>query len=153
MPDVVDNSTRSRMMRGIRSHDTQPELALRKYLHALGYRFRLHRKDLPGSPDLVLPRHHLAIFVHGCFWHRHAGCFYATTPGTRASFWESKFEANVRRDRKACKELEYSGWRVLIVWECGFKHYRDHLSDIPELVEAVNLYQEWPPRPPRLRST
>lgn len=150
--DVVDSSTRSRMMRSIRGRDTKPELDLRKYLHSLGYRFRLHRKDLPGSPDLVLPRYKLAIFVHGCFWHRHTGCFYATIPGTRTSFWEAKFEANVCRDRRAYEELKQRGWRVLVVWECGFKHCREQLSGIPELIQTVNLYHEWPPLPPRLRS-
>lgn len=150
MPDVVDHSTRSRMMRSIKARNTQPELALRKYLHAQGYRFRLHRKDLPGSPDLVLPRHRLVIFVHGCFWHRHAGCFYATTPGTRISFWKAKFEANIRRDREACEDLDRLGWRVLVVWECGFKHCREQLAVIPALIQTAYPYQEWPSRPPRL---
>lgn len=153
MPDVVDSPTRSRMMRAIKGRNTQPELILRKYLHAQGYRFRLHRKDLPGSPDLVLPRHGMAIFVHGCFWHRHPDCFYATTPGTRTSFWEAKFEANVRRDRVACENLQQQGWRVLVVWECGFKHCREHLYAIPELIQANNLYQEWPSQPPRHRTS
>ncbi|SBR52019.1 very short patch repair endonuclease [Halomonas sp. HL-93] len=152
MPDVVDPSTRSRMMRAIKDRNTHPEIALRKYLHAHGFRFRLHRKNLPGSPDLVLPRHHLVIFVHGCFWHRHVGCFYAATPGSRVSFWQNKFEANVRRDRIACEKLKQLGWRVLLVWECGFKHCSERLSDIPVLIHAVNQYQEWPPWPPRPRS-
>lgn len=151
MPDVVDSATRSRMMRAIKGRDTRPEVALRKYLHAQGYRFRIHRKDLPGSPDLVLPRHNLVIFVHGCFWHRHAGCFYATTPGTRTPFWEAKFDANSRRDRQACTKLKQLGWRVLVTWECGFKHCREQLADIPELIQGANLYHEWPSRPPRLR--
>ncbi|WP_073292179.1 very short patch repair endonuclease [Halomonas caseinilytica] len=151
MNDVVDSTTRSRMMQSIRGRDTKPELFLRRYLHSLGYRFRLHRKDLPGSPDLVLPRYKLAIFVHGCFWHRHPSCFYATTPGTKASFWEAKFAANVRRDREACKNLQQQGWRVLVVWECGFKHCREHLPDIPDLIQAGSLYHEWPASPPRLR--
>lgn len=151
MADVVDRSTRSRMMSAIKGHDTLPELILRKYLHAQGYRFRLHRKDLPGSPDLVLPRHELVIFVHGCFWHQHAGCFYATTPSSRSSFWNAKFEANCRRDRKAYEDLKKLGWRVLVVWECGFKHCHEHMSDIPSMIQAIDQYQEWPSRPPRLR--
>ena len=121
MPDVVDRSTRSRMMRAIKGRDTHPELALRKYLHAQGYRFRLHRKDLPGSPDLVLPRHHLAIFVHGCFWHRHEGCRYATTPSTRQEFWQRKFVANVARDAAVRRRLLEDGWRVATVWECALR--------------------------------
>ncbi|RQW71743.1 DNA mismatch endonuclease Vsr [Halomonas sp. YLB-10] len=151
MPDVVDSATRSRMMRSIKGRDTHPEVTLRKYLHAQGYRFRLHRKDLPGSPDLVLHRYHLAIFVHGCYWHRHADCFYASVPGTRTSFWEAKFEENVRRDRRACSQLKQLGWRVLVVWECGFKHFHERLSEIPKMIQAEKLYQEWPSRPPRLR--
>jgi len=153
MPDIVDSPTRSRMMRAIKGRDTHPEIVLRKYLHSQGYRFRLHRKDLPGSPDLVLPRHNLAIFVHGCFWHRHSGCIYTTTPGTRTPFWEAKFEANVRRDRQACMKLQQQGWRVLVVWECGFKHCLGQLTWLPELINGVSLYYEWPARPPRLRNT
>lgn len=149
MTDIVDPSTRSRMMRSIRAQDTRPELMLRRYLHSLGYRFRLHRKDLPGSPDIVLPRHKLAIFVHGCFWHRHPGCFYTTTPQSRQDFWQEKFLTNIRRDRQACVELERMGWRVLVVWECGFKHTIERLSDIPLLIESASLYQEWPAIPPR----
>ncbi|SDL54722.1 T/G mismatch-specific endonuclease [Franzmannia pantelleriensis] len=151
MNDVVNCTTRSRMMRGIRGRDTKPELFLRRYLHSLGYRFRLHRQDLPGSPDLVLPRYRLALFVHGCFWHRHAGCFYTTIPKTRQAFWEEKFHGNVRRDNRAYIDLHHLGWRVLVVWECGFKHCREQLSDISELIQAVNLYQEWPSHPPRPR--
>ncbi|MDW5377638.1 DNA mismatch endonuclease Vsr [Halomonas sp. HP20-15] len=151
MADVVDRSTRSRMMRGIKGRDTQPEVLLRKHLHSIGYRYRLHRKDLPGSPDLILPRHRLAIFVHGCFWHRHAGCLYTTTPKTRQAFWEEKFLGNVRRDNSAYVELEQMGWRVLVVWECGFKHCKDSLSDIPRMIEVANQYQEWPAMPPRIR--
>lgn len=151
MSDVVDRSTRSRMMKAIKSRDTYPEVTLRRYLHAQGYRFRLHRKDLPGTPDIVLPRLNTAIFVHGCFWHRHQGCFYASTPKSRSNFWEAKFDANIRRDRKACEELKRLGWRVLVIWECGFKHCHEHLSDISELIHSVDQYQEWPIRPPRIR--
>src|SRR5690554_1000223 len=136
MPDIVDCATRSRMMRAIKGRDTCSEIILRKYLHSHGYRFRLHRKDLPGSPDLVLPRYNLAIFVHGCFWHRHDGCFYTTTPSTRTSFWETKFDTNVHRDQQACIKLQQLGWRVLVIWECGFKHCREQLSDIPEMIHG-----------------
>jgi len=150
--DVVDSRTRSRMMRGIKSSDTKPELFLRRYLHSLGYRFRLHRKDLPGSPDLVLPRYRLAIFVHGCFWHRHSGCFYTATPKTRQAFWEEKFRGNVRRDNRSYTGLHALGWRVLVIWECGFKHCTESLADIPLMINATSQYQEWPTMPPR-RST
>lgn len=149
MPDVVDSVTRSRMMSSIKGKNTKPEIRLRRYLHAQGFRFRLHRSDLPGSPDLVLPRYRLAIFVHGCFWHRHPDCFYATTPQTRPEFWRSKFDANMRRDESNQRELARLGWRVLIVWECGFKHCADRLSDIPILINGVNQFQQWPHIPPR----
>ena len=96
-----------------------------------------------------MPRYGLVIFIHGCFWHRHADCFYATTPSTRLSFWEAKFEENTRRDQRGYNSLRLMGWRVLVVWECGFKHCRDQLIYMPELINAVNQYQEWPFRPPR----
>jgi DNA mismatch endonuclease, patch repair protein len=105
-------------MSRIRSRDTKPELAVRSLLHSMGYRFRLHRKDLPGSPDIVLPKYQTAIFVHGCFWHRHRGCPLAYTPKTRTEFWLKKLNANVARDKKATRNLRKEGWRVLTVWEC-----------------------------------
>lgn len=121
MTDIVDTATRSRMMAGIGGRDTRPELRLRKALHALGHRYRLHVKELPGRPDIVLPGHRVAIFVHGCFWHRHRGCRYATCPATRPDFWRQKFEANVRRDASNVKDLLGSGWRVAVVWECSLR--------------------------------
>lgn len=98
--------------------NTKPELAVRRALHALGYRFRIHRRDLPGRPDIVLPRYRVAIFVHGCFWHRHPGCRKASSPKTRADFWGQKFEANVARDERNQSELVAIGWRVFTIWEC-----------------------------------
>lgn len=123
--DIVDQRTRSRMMAGIKGKDTKPEMVVRRYLHACGYRFRLHRKDLPGKPDIVLAKLKTCIFVHGCFWHRHIGCRYATTPKTREDFWNDKFRANVARDLRAIQALEDAGWRVLIVWECEIRHSRE----------------------------
>ena len=105
-------------MSRIGSRDTKPELVVRSVLHRMGYRFRLHRKGLPGTPDIVLPRHGTVIFVHGCFWHRHKGCSACYTPKTRTEFWENKFGDNVRRDRRNTKLLRQQGWRVLVVWEC-----------------------------------
>lgn len=119
--DVVDAATRSRMMKGIRSKDTQPEMTVRKYLHARGFRYRLHTRQLPGSPDLVLPKYRVAIFVHGCFWHRHAGCRYATTPANNAERWKLKFDANIDRDARKENLLREAGWRVITVWECELK--------------------------------
>ena len=108
-------------MSRIRSRDTAPELRLRSLLHRVGLRFRLHHPGLPGRPDIVLPRYRTVVFVHGCFWHRHLGCSGATTPSSNAEFWQSKFEANVRRDRATRNALERLGWRVIVVWECSLK--------------------------------
>lgn len=118
MVDVVDQRTRSRMMASIGPTNTAPEVAVRRYLHAAGLRFRLHDRRLPGRPDIVLPGHRIAIFVHGCFWHRHPGCRYTTTPATNAAFWKDKFAGNVRRDKTKTELLEQQGWTVLVVWEC-----------------------------------
>ena len=117
MAEDVDPQ-RSALMSRIRSGNTQPELAVRRLLHALGYRFRLHRRDLPGRPDIVLPRHSLVIFVHGCFWHQHSGCRLASRPKTRQDYWEPKLAGNVRRDRAAADALASLGWRVAVIWEC-----------------------------------
>ena len=116
---------RSRNMSAIKSKNTKPEIKVRKILHSMGYRFRLHRKDLPGSPDIVLPKYKTVIFVHGCFWHRHENCKYASTPKTRAEFWESKFAGNIKRDKINQTNLVKLGWKILIVWECDLKktHY------------------------------
>ena len=105
-------------MARIGSADTSPELAVRRLLHRLGYRFRLHRRSLPGRPDICFPGRKKAIFIHGCFWHRHEGCRRTTTPKTRTSFWKDKFERNVERDRANLKDLVELGWRVMVVWEC-----------------------------------
>ena len=118
MTDIVDRQRRSEMMAGIRRRDTAPEMAVRRIAHRMGLRFRLQRKDLPGRPDLVLPKHRLAVFVHGCFWHRHEGCRYASTPKSRVAFWTEKFESNVARDARQEAALRALGWRVLIIWQC-----------------------------------
>ena len=113
---------RSRNMSAIKSNNTKPEIAVRKLLHSLGYRFRLHRKDLPGSPDIVLPKYKTVIFVHGCFWHRHENCKYASTPKTRKEFWESKFKANVKRDLEIQEKIKNIGWQSVVIWECQVKN-------------------------------
>ena len=109
------------MMAGIRSKDTKPEMTVRRFLHAEGFRYRLHTRDLPGSPDLVLPKYRVAIFVHGCFWHRHPGCRYTTTPASNTERWSQKFKANMERDMRKEAALEASGWRVIVVWECELR--------------------------------
>ncbi|HCH70992.1 MAG TPA: very short patch repair endonuclease [Ochrobactrum sp.] len=118
MSDHLTTSERSALMAKVRSKDTKPELIVRKTAHRLGYRFRLHRPDLPGTPDLVFPRHRLAVFVHGCFWHRHPNCRRATTPTTNIVKWAEKFERLRLRDARAKAELEKLGWSVLVIWEC-----------------------------------
>ena len=112
---------RSRNMSAIKSKNTKPEITVRKLLHSMGYRFRLHRKDLPGSPDIVLPKYKTVIFVHGCFWHRHQNCKYASNPKTRREFWEKKFKENIERDKKTQEKLKNLGWKTKIVWECEIK--------------------------------
>lgn len=124
MADIIDNETRSRMMSGIRGKDTKPEMVLRRALHVRGFRYRLHGKGVPGRPDMILAKHRAVIFVHGCYWHRHEGCRYATTPATRPEFWAEKFTANVRRDRTACDTLVTDGWRVATIWECALRKPR-----------------------------
>lgn len=119
MTDVVNPATRSRMMAGIKSRDTKPEIMVRKALLAAGVRFRLHLSGLPGRPDIVLPRKRIAVFVHGCFWHKHAGCKYAKLPSSRQDFWREKLGRNVERDRENVDALVGLGWRVLVVWECA----------------------------------
>lgn len=119
--DIVDSATRSRMMAAIREKNTGPEIVVRRYLHALGYRFRIHRKDLPGKPDIVMPKLRTCIFVHGCFWHRHPDCRYAYTPKSRLDFWLPKFAKNIERDLAAQSALRELGWNVVIIWECETK--------------------------------
>ncbi|MGV2464814.1 UNVERIFIED_CONTAM: DNA mismatch endonuclease Vsr, partial [Pseudomonas aeruginosa] len=118
MTDFLSPAERSDRMSRIRGKDTQPELALRKILHKLGLRYRLHGAALPGKPDLVFPRYRTVVFVHGCFWHRHAGCNIASTPKSNTPFWLEKFEKNIARDARVAAQLEAEGWRVLVVWEC-----------------------------------
>jgi len=109
-------------MRSVRRAHTKPEIVVRKLLHRVGLRFRLQQLGLPGTPDIVLPKHRTVVFVHGCFWHRHPGCKKATTPKTRAEFWREKFERNVHRDQANEEALIRGGWHVVIVWECETKH-------------------------------
>jgi DNA mismatch endonuclease, patch repair protein len=107
------------MMAGIKGKNTRPEMLVRRCLSAAGVRYRLHRPDLPGAPDIALPSAKIAIFVHGCFWHVHSGCRFAATPGTRPEFWKAKLQGNVERDEGAAARLAMLGWRVLVVWECA----------------------------------
>lgn len=132
MADTIARERRSWNMSRIKGRNTGPELRLRSLLHRAGFRFRLHAKELPGRPDIVLPKYRVAIFVHGCFWHRHQGCRNATTPSTRLQFWQSKFDSNVSRDERNRTDLRAAGWTVLTVWECELK------SDASGVVERLS---------------
>ncbi|WP_028452547.1 very short patch repair endonuclease [Chitinilyticum aquatile] len=138
MADIVDKATRSRMMSGIRSKDTKPEMLIRKALHARGFRFRLHVKDLPGKPDLVLPKYKAVIFINGCFWHGH-DCRYFRLPQTRTEFWRAKIEANRKRDQARLAELQQGGWRILVVWECATRKIASESGQIA----LIDWIGEW----------
>lgn len=146
MADVVDRATRSRMMAGIKGRNTLPELVVRRALHAAGFRYRLHAADLPGRPDVVLPKYRAVILVHGCFWHRHPGCRFTTTPATRFEFWAEKFARNVDRDARNRQALQAAGWRIATLWECGVRQFDQDrvesliawlLSDEPEFASDL----------------
>ncbi len=122
--DRLTVSKRSWLMSRVRGTNTTPELVVRKYLHARGFRYRLHRKDLPGKPDITLSRYRTVVFVHGCFWHQHHGCRYAGMPKSNEEFWKHKFELNIARDKKNLAALRKAGWRCLTIWECETKAER-----------------------------
>lgn len=121
MADVHDKATRSYNMSQIKGKNTKPEMLVRKYLHAQGFRYRLHVKDLPGKPDIVLPKYKTVIFIHGCFWHGHEGCKYYVVPKTRTDWWLNKINTNVNNDLKAIAALEKEGWHIITLWECDLK--------------------------------
>lgn len=131
--DKLTPEHRSWNMSRIKSSNTKPELIVRSILHRMGFRFRLHRKDIPGKPDIVLPKYKTVIFVHGCFWHRHEGCKYAYTPKSRVDFWEAKFSSNIKRDIKVKKQLDELNWNIFVIWEC-------ELSDINSLRKKIQKY-------------
>ena len=137
MADVVSPEVRSRMMSGIRGKDTKPEMIVRHGLHAMGFRYRLHDKKLPGKPDLVLPKYRVVIFVHGCFWHMH-DCKYFKWPKTRAEFWREKIQRNVERDTVALRDLASEGWRIAVVWECALKNSIQPAAVLSELKNWLN---------------
>lgn len=118
MTDIFDSRKRSELMRRVRSSNTGPELRVRRLLHAMGYRFRLHPANLPGKPDIVLPRYRTVIFVNGCFWHGHRNCGAAKRPQTNVDFWNEKLDGNIARDKRKVRQLRQSGWKVIVVWEC-----------------------------------
>src|SRR5262245_2134317 len=121
MTDKFTPEERSRIMSRVKGANTQPEKLVRSLLHRLGFRFRLHRKDLPGKPDIVLPRHRKVIFVHGCFWHGHEGCSRSARPTSNQEFWDKKLAGNIERDRRNFEKLENEGWQYLVLWQCELK--------------------------------
>ena len=121
MADVHDKATRSYNMSRIKGKNTKPEMMVRKFLHVNGFRYRLHVKDLPGKPDIVLPKYKTVIFVHGCFWHGHKGCKYFVVPKTRTEWWLNKINSNIANDRKAEAALKKEGWKIISLWECNLK--------------------------------
>jgi DNA mismatch endonuclease (patch repair protein) len=142
MADVLSPVQRSAMMSAVGREDTSPELVVRRLLHSLGYRFRLHRRDLPGTPDVVLPKYRTALFVHGCFWHAHSACRFSKLPATRTDFWTQKLNANRNRDQRVQSELLALGWRVLIVWECATRSavlQRQLADQLPAWLGGVDL--------------
>ena len=144
MADNLSPEERSENMRRIRSKNTRPEILVRRTLHRLGFRFRLHSTALLGKPDIVLPRYKTAVFVHGCFWHVHEGCRLAAVPSTRAEFWKAKLEGNLVRDEAAIAKLAMLGWRVLIVWECSTRRgtASDLFGDLLAWIESPSEYGE-----------
>ncbi|TQN55376.1 DNA mismatch endonuclease Vsr [Agrobacterium tumefaciens] len=133
--DIVLPARRSEIMARIGGKGTKPEMAVRRVAHELGYRFRLHRRDLPGRPDLVFPSRRIALFVHGCFWHRHAGCRLAYNPKSNVEFWQAKFKGNVARDARVLDELEGLGWRVAMIWECETRDLNSICVKLKEILE------------------
>lgn len=132
MADVHESKTRSYNMSQISGKDTKPEMFVRKFLHAKGFRYRLHVKDLPGKPDLVMPKYNRVIFVHGCFWHAHEGCEYFKIPKTRTEWWKEKLLTNRSRDKKHTQQLKDMGWKVIVIWECELKPdiFQDTLGNL-----------------------
>ncbi len=142
MADNLAKEVRSYIMSQIRSKDTKPELLVRSFLHKSGYRYRLHRKDIPGRPDIVLPKYRTVIFVHGCFWHAHHGCSFFRMPRTRTEWWKAKLHRNRRRDRLAVKEVEKTGWKAITLWECDLQP-----ATLPQTLRQLRSCLKLPTQP------
>jgi len=140
--DKLSKEKRSWNMSRVRGKNTAPELLVRSLLHDMGFRFRLHRKDLPGSPDIILPKYKTVIFVHGCYWHRHPGCKFSSTPHTNRDFWIKKFSETVRRDRENSIKLEESGWNVLVIWQCETKNTEKISGKLNDFFQESELTEQ-----------
>jgi DNA mismatch endonuclease (patch repair protein) len=148
MTDTLTIAERRRLMAKIKGKNTAPELAVRSLLHRAGHRFRIHVRALPGTPDIVLPRHRTIVFVHGCFWHRHTGCKIATTPQTHRKFWADKFARNMANDQKHRRRLRRLGWRIVTVWSCQLKHPDRVLARIEKALQSPSTVYHLPPPAP-----
>jgi DNA mismatch endonuclease, patch repair protein len=133
--DILSKEQRSWNMSRIKGKNSKPEIIVRSILHGLGYRFRLHRQDLPGIPDIILPKHRTIIFVHGCYWHRHKDCRFAYNPKSRQVFWQKKFDGTLQRDKKNYEVLTNMGWTVYVIWECETKNIQTLKSKIKKLMK------------------
>ena len=145
--DVVNKQTRSRMMANIKGKNTKPEITIRSLLHRQGFRFRIHDRSLPGTPDIVLKKYKAAVFVHGCYWHRHENCKLASTPKQNKVFWRKKFNANICRDGEVYFKLKHLGWRVAIIWECAIRdkiNLSDYLKTLTAWLKSDCEYIEIP---------
>lgn len=140
MADIKTAEERSKNMAAIKSKNTSPELFIRKELFRKGYRYRLHEKSVPGHPDLFLRKYNTAIFIHGCFWHRHPGCKYAYIPKSNLDFWNRKFDANIRRDKAVREELQGEGIRCLVIWECSVRNAKKKGNDPQELIDSIEHF-------------
>ena len=136
-PDIFSEEQRSYVMSRVGSKNTKPELIVRSYLHGLGFRFKIHEKNLHGRPDIVLPKHRCVVFVNGCFWHRHKGCKRASMPSTRVDFWQAKFESNIARDQKNLCLLKKAKWKVCLVWECEIDKISRRTEKLLELANEI----------------
>lgn len=136
MTDRVDSATRSRMMAAVKSRDTKPELLIRSILHQKGFRFRLHVKDLPGKPDIVLPKYRSVILINGCFWHGHENCRFFKIPSTRTEFWEEKIHKNKINDSKAIAKLLAENWRVCVIWQCKIRESKKNLTELADIISS-----------------
>lgn len=141
MADVHSKETRSYNMSKIRGKDTKPELIVRKFLHSQGFRYRIHVKDLPGKPDIVLPKYKTVIFIHGCFWHGHTGCKYYVIPKTRTEWWSDKINKNKTKDQTSNQNLKDAGWNIIEIWECDLKKsvQLETLSELSKRIKHINV--------------